>query len=143
MQKAFAFENLEVYQRAVEFVEEVDEVIESVRGKFPASRIDQLSRASLSISLNIAEGSGRRAPPERRHFFSIARGSAFECVPLLTVMQRKGRLLPEAHAGLYAKVTTISKMLSGLMKFESTKAEPRSGPPNQGADRPLASPPQT
>lgn len=121
--QSFAFENLGVYKSSLDLVDALDDAIERAKGRFPASRIDQLSRASLSIPLNIAEGSGRRAPSERRHFFGIARGSAFECVPVLTLMRRKGLISSDTHADLYAKVTTVSKMLSGLMKFEGSKIE--------------------
>ena len=64
----FLFEKLDVYQRALDLVETLDKTIDSIKGRFPAARIDQLTRASMSISLNIAEGSGRRRPGERSHF---------------------------------------------------------------------------
>lgn len=51
----FLFEKLEVYQRSMALVAFVDAVLESLKGKFPSPRIDQFSRASLSIPLNIAE----------------------------------------------------------------------------------------
>ena len=44
---------------------------------------DQLKRASLSIPLNIAEGSGEPEGPDRANFMSIARGSAMECGAIL------------------------------------------------------------
>jgi four helix bundle protein len=50
---------------------------------------DQLSRASLSISLNLAEGNGRWHGGDRRQFFCIARGSVFECIPLLQLLQKR------------------------------------------------------
>jgi four helix bundle protein len=44
---------------------------------------DQLKRASLSVPLNIAEGSGKSSPAERRRFFEIARSSALECSAII------------------------------------------------------------
>jgi four helix bundle protein len=46
---------------------------------------DQLSRASSSIVLNIAEGCGRFTRPEKAHFYLVARGSAMECAAIFDV----------------------------------------------------------
>lgn len=51
---AFQFEKLEVYQKALDWVEQVENLCESLTGKVSYSLIDQLSRAALSIPLNIA-----------------------------------------------------------------------------------------
>ncbi len=51
---------------------------------------DQLMRASLSVSANLAEGCGRRAPAEKAHFYSIARGSAMECAAIVDVVRSLG-----------------------------------------------------
>jgi four helix bundle protein len=72
---AFQFEKLEVYQKALDWVESVETICEYLKGKVSYSLIDQLSRAALSIPLNIAEGNGRWHKGEKRQFFWIARGS--------------------------------------------------------------------
>ena len=51
---------------------------------------DQLTRAALSISLNIAESVGRRAPADKAHFIAIARGSAMECTAIVDVLLSSG-----------------------------------------------------
>ncbi|MBI2343691.1 MAG: four helix bundle protein [Deltaproteobacteria bacterium] len=56
---AFQFEKLEVCQKALDWVEAVELLCESIKGKASYSLIDQLSRTTLSIPLNIAEGNGR------------------------------------------------------------------------------------
>jgi len=79
----FLFEKLEVYQRALAFAERVS----GLTGDFPRGSwylADQLNRASLSISLNIAEGNGRWTAADRKNF-GIARGSVHECVPLVAL----------------------------------------------------------
>jgi len=48
---------------------------------------DQLDRASISVPLNIAEGSGRSTPRERARHYTIARGSAVECLACLDLIE--------------------------------------------------------
>lgn len=79
---AFMFENLEVYQKALDLSEQIVTLTESFpRGYHFLS--DQLNRASLSVATNLAVGNGRFTQSDRRNFFIIARGSVQECVPLL------------------------------------------------------------
>jgi four helix bundle protein len=112
---AFAFEKLEVYQKAVTFADRACVVTE----KFPRGYgflSDQLNRAALSISANIAEGNGRFTKADRKNFFGIARGSVQECVPLLELMRRRGLLADAAHSELKAQLEEIARMLSGLIR---------------------------
>jgi four helix bundle protein len=46
---------------------------------------DQLIRASYSIALTLAEGSGKRTPNEQRRFYSMAMGSLRECQAILEI----------------------------------------------------------
>ena len=71
---AFAFEKLIVYQKSVDFADQITKIT----GSFPRGfyfLANQLNRASLSISANIAEGNGRFTKNDRKNFFGIARGS--------------------------------------------------------------------
>jgi four helix bundle protein len=111
---AFAFEKLQVYQKAITFADSVCTITRELpRGYFFLG--DQLSRASLSIAANIAEGNGRFTKADRRNFFGIARGSVQECVPLLELAQRQGLLKPDAHSELKSHLEEIARMLSGLI----------------------------
>jgi len=48
---------------------------------------DQLDRASISVPLNVAEGAGRSTPRERARHYTIARGSAVECLACLDLLE--------------------------------------------------------
>ena len=66
---AFMFENLQVYQKAVDFADRISSFTE----KFPRGYYfltDQLNRAALSIAANLAEGNGRFTKPDRKNFFT-------------------------------------------------------------------------
>ncbi|MEW6114829.1 MAG: four helix bundle protein [Thermodesulfobacteriota bacterium] len=113
---AFQFEKLEVYQKSLDWVEQVENLCESLKGKASYSLIDQLSRAALSIPLNIAEGNGRWHKGEKRQFFWIARGSVFECVPIIQVLHRKNLIIERQYADYYEQLDVIAKMLTNLVK---------------------------
>ena len=112
----FAFENLEVYQMALDWVEQIEDICKALNGKISKTFVDQLSRASLSISLNIAEGNGRWHKADKRQFFWVARGSVFECVPIIQVLHRKKLVTDIQYQEFYKQLQSIAKMLSGLIK---------------------------
>jgi len=112
---AFMFENLQVYQKAVDLADQIATLTE----QFPRGYyflVDQLNRTVLSVAANIAEGNGRFTKPDRKNFFVIARGSAQECVPLLEIARRRGFIDDARHAELRTDLETIAKMISGLIK---------------------------
>ena len=111
---AFMFENLQVYQKAADLA---DRIVAMAEG-FPRGYyflVDQLNRAALSIATNLAEGNGRFTEADRRNFFTIARGSTQECIPLLEIACRR-RFVDEAqHAELRTALEEVAKMISGLI----------------------------
>jgi len=70
---AFMFENLQVYQKAVDLADCVATVTESFpRGYY--FLVDQLNRAALSVATNLAEGNGRFTKADRRNCGYIHEG---------------------------------------------------------------------
>ena len=81
-------DNLDVYRVSLEFQGLIATLLSSAHGELRS----QLDRAALSISMNVAEGAGRRSAADRRRFYSIARGSALECTAILDVMAGRAQL---------------------------------------------------
>lgn len=108
------FENLQVYQKAVDLADTVAGITEGFpRGYY--FLVDQLNRAAMSVATNLAEGNGRFTKADRKNFFILARGSAQECVPLLEVARRRGFIDDTQHVKLREALEEIARMLSGLI----------------------------
>ena len=114
IQVMFDFEKLLVYQRSKEFNKKVSHFLSHV--KTDRTTNNQLQRASFSIMLNIAEGSGRFTKPDKRNFYVIARGSAFECVAIFDYLKDCGTIEQDEYANFYFDLEEISKMLFALIK---------------------------
>jgi len=85
------FEELPVWQEAIRLVEKVYNMTEAKEWKGHSSLRDQLERAALSVSNNIAEGFERGTTNELLAFLYIARGSAGEVRSMLWfIEQREG-----------------------------------------------------
>jgi len=78
-EEGFDFENLKVYQKALGYVDFVYEITKGFPKEELFSLTDQFKRASISICLNIAEGSGG-SRIEFNRFLKIARRSIRECI---------------------------------------------------------------
>jgi four helix bundle protein len=110
----FDYEKFEVYKQSKNFFTNISGLIESNKGL--NNRIaDQLYRAALSIPLNIAEGAGRYSKPDKRNFYTVARGSVFECTAIIDILCDKGIISTSHKDGYYITLEEISKMLSGLI----------------------------
>ncbi len=114
---AFAFEDLQVYQRALDFavtvIGEVDQ-IQTPRRHYRL--IEQLESSCTSVALNISEGKGRYSKKEFKHFLYVARGSLCETVTMLQIFRRRNWLTESRYLFLYRAAQEIHKMLSGLIR---------------------------
>ncbi len=111
----FDFENLNVYHEARGLHKEIRQYLKDHKAIDPYIR-DQLQRASISIVLNIAEGSGKFTKPDKKRFYIIARGSTYECVSILDLMSDAGVINNDQKKVFYQRLESVSKMLFGLIK---------------------------
>ena len=117
----FNFEKLDVWQKAIDFA---DLVYNSTRN-FPSEErfglTNQMRRAAVSISSNIAEGTSRMSQTDFKRFVEIATGSVFEVISQAFIGKRQGLLTQDAFSSLYSAAEEVGRMLSGLRKSLSGK----------------------
>ncbi|NJM16471.1 MAG: four helix bundle protein [Bacteroidales bacterium] len=75
-----------------------------------------MRRASFSIVLNLAEGSGRFSKADRKNFFVIARSPVFECVAILDVLKDEGELDNNKFRSFYDGAEELSKIIFAIIK---------------------------
>lgn len=110
----FSFEKLEVYGKARELVKSIYQL----QRKFPKEENfalgDQVRRAAVSITANLAEGSGRVSVKEKIHFVEISFGSMMEAFCELQTACDLGYITDEQLNEIRPLFTDVAKMLSGL-----------------------------
>ena len=118
---SFAFEQLEVYQRALDFSVAVIDIIDEIETPRKHFRlVEQLESSSSSVALNISEGKGRFSRKEFKQYLYIARGSLYETVAMLQIFKKKKWLNKKSYDQLYSESEEINKMLSGLINSIKT-----------------------
>jgi len=110
----FRFEKLDVWRRAIEFADEVYEATSTFPSEEKFGLKSQMRRAAVSISSNIAEGSGRVSDADFRRFIEFAYGSLMESVSHSEIAQRLGFLSKEQHEKVRTAAEELARMLSGL-----------------------------
>lgn len=112
----FNFENLVAYQRAMDLVESVYELLKKFPKEEQYALCDQLRRAVVSVPSNIAEGKSRISHKEQQHFIEISYGSLMETYCQLDIAKRIGYLSEEEFVKVKCDIENIARPLSGLYK---------------------------
>src|SRR5437867_3228657 len=109
--RMFNFEKLDVWQRAIDFAD----LIYNHTRRFPSGErfglTNQMRRAAVSISSNIAEGTSRMSQTDFGRFIEIATGSVFEVVSQTFIGRRQGFINEEDFRVLYLAADEIDRML--------------------------------
>ncbi|MBI4523197.1 MAG: four helix bundle protein [Deltaproteobacteria bacterium] len=114
----FRFMDLEIWKDSIELAERLLDVAEQLEARRLYRFADQLRGSSLSVSNNIAEGSGSDSKREFSNFLNIARRSTFENANVIFVLEKR-RLMESATATeilqrldhLCRKITNFQKSL--------------------------------
>ncbi|MCH7226449.1 four helix bundle protein [Haloferula sp. A504] len=110
----FRFEELEIWQRAAAISRPLFELADQLENRRKFRWAEQLRAAVLSITNNIAEGSGSFSKAELAQFLNFARRSVFETANILMLVDGEGSIAEvEAHL---AELDEISRMITGFRK---------------------------
>ena len=110
------FREYKVWQDAVAYATLVYEVTSKLPWFEKKGLCDQLQRAVVSISSNIAEGAGRPSDADFAHFLDLALGSAYEVETQLIISRNVGYITPEQETALIAENQRIQKQLIALIR---------------------------
>ena len=114
IQIMFDFEKLEVYRKSRELHSSIRKLLSNKR--LDRATSDQLMRSSLSVVLNIAEGSGRFSRRDRRHFYVVSRSSAFEVAAILDILKSEQLITIGDFNTFYDQCEEISRILFRMIK---------------------------
>jgi four helix bundle protein len=112
----FNFEKLETWHEAIAFADLVYRLTRNFPVEERFGLTNQMRRAAVSISSNIAEGCSRNSRVDYARFVEIATGSVFEVVSQATIGRNQGLLSETDYEQLYQTAEKQSRMLSGLRK---------------------------
>ena len=113
---AFRFEDLQVWQKAMDLGEQINLLAKS----FPKEELyvltSQIKRAADSVILNIAEGSTGQSKDVFKVFLSYSLRSAIEVVSCLFIAKRRGYIDDDLFSELYSEYEALVKMITALKK---------------------------
>lgn len=112
----FRFEKLEIWKVSIELSDTLFDFADKADEKRLYKFAEQLRAATMSISNNIAEGSGSASDKEFAHFLNVSRRSVFECVNILHIFVRRNIISPEQKEAFYPQLLALSKMMTNFRK---------------------------
>lgn len=110
-EKPFRFQDLEVWNRGAEISGPLFKLAEELESRRFYRFAEQLRAATLSITNNIAEGSGSASRVDFAHFLNMARRSVFEVANILMLMVRQNYFQPAATEALIRELEEQSRMI--------------------------------
>jgi four helix bundle protein len=110
----FGFEKLDVWKKAIDLADDVYRLTREFPDYEKFGLANQMRRSAVSISSNLAEGSGRGSGKDFARFIEIAYGSTMELVSQIHIAQRQEFIPVEDARQLYRQADEVARMLSGL-----------------------------
>jgi four helix bundle protein len=109
------FRDYDVWQKAIDVAVKIYDICDM----FPKYEVfalgDQLRRAAVSISSNIAEGSSRSSNAEFIHYLEISIGSAFEVETQLLIARKRNYIAEEAYENLMAELQLLERQINSFI----------------------------
>jgi len=120
--KQFRFQDMKIWKRAAEFSPQLFYLADQLEQRRLFRFAEQLRGATLSITNNIAEGSGSLSEMDFANFLNTARRSTFEVANILSVLGTNGYLKDVEWSEILPQLEDESKMLLAFIKTLRTSA---------------------
>jgi four helix bundle protein len=114
--RMFNYEKLETWQEAIIFANLIYSATKTFPGDERFGLTNQMRRAAVSVSSNLAEGASRNSRTDFARFVEIATGSAFEVASQAFLAKKQGFLSETDFKQIYKASEKLGRMLSGLRR---------------------------
>jgi four helix bundle protein len=112
----FRFEKLDIWKESIDISDLLFDYADKADNKKLFKFAEQLRAAGMSISNNIAEGSGSFSDKEFANFLNISRRSVFECANIIYIFERRKIIEGFERQSMYAKLILLSKRITNFRK---------------------------
>lgn len=116
MIRKFRFEDLEIWKISIEIGDTMYDIADGVEKQKLFRFAEQLRGASMSISNNIAEGSGSNSKKEFIQFLNFAKRSCYECANILINLQRRKLIENDTKQALFDRLEELSRKITNFQK---------------------------
>ena len=121
--EVFGYRKLIAYQKAKEVVKRTYKLLKKFPKEEQYAMCDQLRRASVSITSNIAEGINRFSAKDKAHFVEMAYGSLMEVSSQLEIAEELGYITVEERMSMDELIREEARLLSGLQNSYKPEAK--------------------
>ncbi len=115
-EKLFRFQDLEIWKRAVEIGDKLLDIADELEEKKLYRFAEQIRGAGLSMSNNIAEGSGSLSNKEFARFLNIARRSTFENANILILLRKRNLITDDTLEKLLDQLDHLCRKITNFQK---------------------------
>lgn len=112
----FRFQDLNIWQLAIEIADSLFDIADRLEEKRLFRFAEQLRGAAMSISNNIAEGSGSSSKKEFKQFLNMARRSTFENANILILLQRRNFISKDALEKFLIKLDHLCRQITNFQR---------------------------
>ena len=119
--REYSFEKLNIWDEVRELIKEVYRIT----SKYPDSEkfgiVNQMRRAIISVSSNIAEGSSRTSKKDQAHFYQMAYSSLIEVLSQLIVSKDLSLIDEEEYTMIRSKIENLASRIGSLRNYQLSK----------------------
>jgi four helix bundle protein len=117
----FRFENTDIWKDAIQISDILFDYADKAEVKRFYKFAEQLRAAGMSISNNIAEGSGSFSDKEFASFLNISRRSVFECANIIHIYLKRKIITTDEKKMIFQKLVVLSKKITNFRKALNIK----------------------